>query len=135
MVSEFQKRRDYAVPALNAIDGITCANPKGAFYVFPNIEGVCRNIGVLDAYDGLAADIRSKSSPSKLFQMFLLYRFGVATMDRKSFGEIDADGKHFLRLSTATDLQSIQDGIGLIARAGADREGFETFISEGQHLS
>jgi|TARA_B100000315_G_scaffold260828_1_gene325948 aspartate/methionine/tyrosine aminotransferase len=135
MVSEFQKRRDYAVPALNAIEGITCANPKGAFYVFPNIEGVCRNIGVLQAYEDLPTAIRSMSSPSKLFQMFLLYKFGVATMDRKSFGEIDADGKHFLRLSTATDLDSIQKGIALMARAATDKAGFENFIGEGQHLS
>ena len=134
MVSEFQKRRDYAVPALNAIDGITCANPKGAFYAFPNIAGVCRNIGVLDAYERLPGDIQTKSSPSKLFQMFLLYRFGVATMDRKSFGEIDADGKHFLRLSIATDMDSIREGISLIARAAADRAGFESFVEDGEHL-
>jgi aspartate aminotransferase len=134
MVSEFQKRRDYAVPALNAIDGITCANPKGAFYAFPNIAGVCRNIGVLDAYELLKPDIQAKSSPSKLFQMFLLYRYGVATMDRKSFGEIDADGKHFLRLSIATDMDSIREGISLIARAAADRAGFESFVEDGEHL-
>lgn len=134
MVSEFQKRRDYAVPALNAIDGITCANPKGAFYAFPNIEGACRKIGVLAAFERLDPAVQAKSSPSKLFQMFLLYRFGVATMDRKSFGEIEADGKHFLRLSIATDLASISEGIGLIATAATDSEGFESFIREGKHL-
>ena len=39
MVAEFKRRRDTVVPALNAIPGITCANPLGAFYVFPNITG------------------------------------------------------------------------------------------------
>jgi len=134
MVSEFQNRRDYAVPALNAIDGITCANPKGAFYAFPNIEGVCRNIGILEAFENLAPAIQAKSSPSKLFQMFLLYRFGVATMDRKSFGEIEADDRHFLRLSIATDMDSIRDGISLIARAAVDKNGFESFIGQAQYL-
>ena len=36
----FKKRRDFAVSALNAIDGITCLKPEGAFYVFPNCTGL-----------------------------------------------------------------------------------------------
>lgn len=134
MVAEFQIRRDYAVPALNGIDGITCANTKGAFYVFPNIEGICHNLGVMDAYKDLAEEIKSVSSPSKLVQMFMLYKYGVATMDRKSFGEIGTDDKHFLRLSTATDLESIKRGIDLIAEAAADQDGFSAFVAEGMHL-
>ncbi|MDK1024134.1 MAG: aminotransferase class I/II-fold pyridoxal phosphate-dependent enzyme [Gammaproteobacteria bacterium] len=134
MVAEFQIRRDYAVPALNAIDGITCANTRGAFYVFPNIEGVCHNLGVIDAYNDLAEEIKSVSSPSKLMQMFMLYKYGVATMDRKSFGEIGTDDKHFLRLSTATDLESIKRGIERISEAVADQDGFTAFISAGEHL-
>jgi aspartate/methionine/tyrosine aminotransferase len=135
MVTEFQIRRDYAVPALNGIDGITCANTRGAFYVFPNIEGVCHSLGVIDAYENLDEDIKRVSSPSKLVQMFLLYRYGVATMDRKSFGEIGADDMHFLRLSTATDLESIKRGIELIAEAVTDQDEFSAFIAEGLHLS
>ncbi|NIT98761.1 MAG: aminotransferase class I/II-fold pyridoxal phosphate-dependent enzyme, partial [Gemmatimonadetes bacterium] len=37
MVEAFQRRRDVVVEGLNAIDGITCQNPKGAFYAFPNV--------------------------------------------------------------------------------------------------
>ena len=37
MVSEFQKRRDAIVDGLNAIEGISCIKPLGAFYVFPNV--------------------------------------------------------------------------------------------------
>ena len=36
----FKKRRDFVVSALNAIDGITCLKPEGAFYVFPNCTGL-----------------------------------------------------------------------------------------------
>ena len=51
MVAEFRRRRDYVVPALNAIPGVTCANPLGAFYVFPNITGVCDDLGATAAFD------------------------------------------------------------------------------------
>ena len=38
MVKEYQRRRDYAVKAINEIDGLSCRCPKGAFYIFINIE-------------------------------------------------------------------------------------------------
>ena len=38
MVREFQKRRDVIVARLNAIPGVTCLKPQGAFYVFPNVS-------------------------------------------------------------------------------------------------
>ncbi len=53
MVEAFQQRRDVVVEGLNAIKGIRCQNPKGAFYVFPNISGVCKNLGILDAFQSL----------------------------------------------------------------------------------
>jgi aspartate/methionine/tyrosine aminotransferase len=134
MVRNFEERRNYAVPALNAIEGITCAMPKGAFYVFPNIGGVCKSLGVLDAYKNLPQDIKARTTPSKLLQMFILYRYGVATMDRRSFGAVGSEGKHFLRLSTATDMDSIKKGIQLIKEASVDKKGFESFIKEAKHL-
>ena len=39
MMAAFAERRDYIVPALNALPGFRCANPGGAFYAFPNISG------------------------------------------------------------------------------------------------
>ena len=42
MMSEFRRRRDLFVAGLNAIDGIRCAVPGGAFYAFPNITGLAR---------------------------------------------------------------------------------------------
>lgn len=40
MVQKLQERRDYSLKRLNEIEGITCAKPEGAFYVFPKVEDV-----------------------------------------------------------------------------------------------
>ena len=40
MVAEFEKRRDFIVDGLNAIPGISCKKPLGAFTVFPNVKGL-----------------------------------------------------------------------------------------------
>src|SRR5262245_41905022 len=42
MIAEYQRRRDWIVPALNQIDGITCDLPEGAFYVMPNVGALFR---------------------------------------------------------------------------------------------
>jgi len=135
MRRQFEERRNYVVKALNGIEGITCAMPQGAFYVFPNIKGVCEKLGILDSYASLPSRKAASTSPSTMFQMFLLYRYGVATMDRRSFGVIGSEGKHFLRLSTATEMGLLKRGIEKIAAASRDRKGFEEFAREGKHLS
>jgi aspartate/methionine/tyrosine aminotransferase len=132
--AEFQKRRDVVVERLNAIDGIRCNKPEGAFYAFPNIGGACKSLGVIDAYEKLDPQERKKTSPSTLFQMFALYRHGVATMDRRSFGAIGTEGKHFLRLSTATDLESLKEGVRRLETASKDVDGFRSFVEKGEHL-
>jgi aspartate aminotransferase len=134
MVSAFQERRDLVVKGLNAIPGITCQMTQGAFYVFPNIRGVCESIGALSAHDSLGSDVREKTSPSTLFQMFLLFRHHVATMDRKSFGQIGAEGRHFLRISIATGMDDLKQAVEIIGRASRDREGFAAFVKEGRRL-
>ncbi|HEX9977810.1 MAG TPA: aminotransferase class I/II-fold pyridoxal phosphate-dependent enzyme, partial [Acidimicrobiia bacterium] len=53
MVEAFQRRRDMVVAALNAIDGITCQNPLGAFYVFPNVSGVLERLGAFELFASL----------------------------------------------------------------------------------
>jgi hypothetical protein len=65
-----------------------------------------------------------------MLQMFLLYRYGVATMDRASFGRIGADDQHFLRLSIANGMEDIRRGVALIEEAVADVEGFARFVDE-----
>lgn len=135
MVVAFQERRDLVVQGLNAIDGISCQNPRGAFYVFPNIGGLCESLGAVAAHAGLPDDLQRRTSPSTLFQMFLLFRHHVATMDRKSFGRIGAEGKHFLRLSVATGLDDLREGIARIAAAAADRKGFADYLASGDPLN
>lgn len=130
MVAAFQERRDWIVPTLNAMTGVRCQNPKGAFYVFPNVAGICEQVGITKAYNALPAERRARTAPSSMLQMFLLYSYGVATMDRNSFGKIGADGQHFLRLSIATSLDRLKEGVSRINAASTDLAGFVRFMNE-----
>ena len=129
MTSAFQLRRDVVVRGLNEIPGISCQTPGGAFYVFPNIGGVCRAIGAIDAWESMPRDKRAKTSPSTLFQMFLLFRYHVATLDRRSFGVIGSDGQHYLRISIATSMDDLCEAVSRIAAAAKDGAGFRDFIA------
>ena len=130
MVAEFKRRRDYVVPALNAIPGISCANPLGAFYVFPNITGVCDSLGATAHYESLPDALKASTSPATLISRFLLYYHGVALVDRRSFGVIGSEGQNFLRLSYAADMDSIHEGIRRIAAGVADHNGFARFLND-----
>ncbi|RMD85443.1 MAG: aminotransferase class I/II-fold pyridoxal phosphate-dependent enzyme [Candidatus Dadabacteria bacterium] len=134
MVSIFQERRDVIVEMLNRIDGITCLKPGGAFYLFPNVSGVCEKIGAIKLYDELPEDIKPHTSPTTLFQMFALYRHHVAVMDRKSFGRIGSEGRHYLRLSCASALETLKEGVRRLEAASEDISGFESFVREGKAL-
>ena len=135
MVSAFQGRRDWVVSALNAIDGVQCQVPKGAFYVFPNVAGVCERLGILADYGRVPADARARTSPSRMLQGFLLEQYGVATMDRNSFGRIGADGEHFLRLSIAASLERLREGVRRIQQAFDDRAGWATYWKSANSVS
>jgi aspartate/methionine/tyrosine aminotransferase len=74
--------------------------------------------------------VRERSSPSTLFQRFLLLRHGVAAIDRRSFGTIGAEGRHYLRISFATALPDLREALGRIRAAAFDREGFAAFAKE-----
>ena len=88
MVAAFDERRQVLVTALNAIDGVECATPGGAFYAFPNIKET-----------GL---------DSRTLQDRLLTEAGVATISGTSFG---AYGEGFLRLSYASSLDHIRTAV------------------------
>ena len=135
MNEAFQRRRDFVVDALNAMPGVTCQSPKGAFYVFPNIAGVVRELGADKAFAALPADVQATTSPSTLIQMFLLWEYCVATMDRKSFGQIGTGDMHFLRLSIATGMEDLKIGMQRMAEAVNDKEGFARFVKAGEHFS
>jgi aspartate/methionine/tyrosine aminotransferase len=135
MNAAFEERRDFVVNALNNMPGVECQLPKGAFYVFPNISGVVRNMKIDEAFAALPADLQKKTSPSTLFQMFLLWNYQVATMDRKSFGQIGAENMHYLRLSIATGMEDLKIGMQRMADAIADEAGFAKFIEAQEHFS
>ena len=88
MVKEFRRRRDVIVEGLNAIPGVTCLPPDGAFYAFPNIRGT--GIGSAEA------------------ARRLLEEAGVAVLDGASFG---AGGDGYLRLSYAASMEDIREGL------------------------
>lgn len=134
MLSEFKKRRDFVVPALNEIPGIRCRMPLGAFYVFPNVDGVCQELGIHDFYADLEDSRRSRTSPATLLTRFLLYYHGVALVDRRSFGVIESEGQHFVRLSIAADMDSLKEGLSRIRRGVADNEGFRKFTGDPEAL-
>jgi aspartate/methionine/tyrosine aminotransferase len=94
MVEAFRKRRDVIVEGLNEIPGFRCLKPKGAFYVFPNIEGT--GIG------------------SKAMENYLLEEAGVAILSGTSFGEY---GEGFVRLSYANSVKNIEKALNRIGDA------------------
>jgi aspartate/methionine/tyrosine aminotransferase len=134
MSSAFQRRRDQVVKGLNEIEGIRCGSPKGAFYAFPNITGVVERLGIDEAWQRLPEETRRESSPATLFALFLLYRYHVATMDRRSFGRLDSEGQHFLRLSIATGAADLAEAVERIAMAATDSVGVRAFLKSGVSL-
>ena len=131
MVEAFDERRHVVVDKLNRIPGVSCVMPKGAFYVFPNVAGACESLGAIEAFEKLTPGEQAASSPSTMLQMFVLYRYGVATMDRPSFCRIGSDGEHYLRLSTATNLEQLNEGLSRLEAAVADPDGFADFVAQG----
>jgi len=103
MIKEFKVRRDIIVEALNNIDGITCKNPGGAFYVFPNVTEACRKLKLKDA---------------KELQRYLLYEAGVAVLARTCFGKKNEEEKEeYIRLSYAASRENIREGLRRIKEA------------------
>lgn len=101
MVRQFEKRRNYIVDALNAISGISCTLPRGAFYVFPDISRLF-NTGF--------GNMRINSSSD--FTAYLLDTADVAVVPGIDFGS----DRH-IRLSYATSLEQIKEGIRRIREA------------------
>lgn len=94
MVSEFQKRRDAIVDGLNAIRGIQCIKPAGAFYVFPNVKQLPLSCEAITDY--------------------LLESAGVALLPGTAFGQC---GDGYLRLSYANSLEHIDQALKRIETA------------------
>ncbi len=101
MVEEFRRRRDVIVEKLNAIPGITCALPDGAFYVFPDVSSLFGR-----SYQGQAL------SNSSDFTAYLLEAANVAVIPGVDFGH-----DNHIRLSYATSLKNIEEGLKRINSA------------------
>ena len=134
-IQKFREKVELLTTGLNNIDGFHLLDPAATFYVFPNIGGVVESLGLDTAYEALPETVRHESSPSTLFQLFLLHRYRVATMDRRSFCQLDSDGHHFLRLSVATGAADLEEAVSRIAAAATDIAGFRSFLKSGVKLS
>ena len=101
MVEEFRRRRNVIVEKLNAIPGVTCALPNGAFYVFPDVSSLFGRF-----YQGQA--LRNSTD----FAAYLLDRANVAVIPGVDFGN-----DNHIRLSYATSLENIEEGLKRISSA------------------
>jgi aspartate/methionine/tyrosine aminotransferase len=88
MMAEFERRRSAVVAGLNALPGVSCVMPEGAFYAFPNITGT-----------GMEARAVADR---------LLSEAGVAVLAGTAFG---AYGEGYLRLSYANSLENIAEAL------------------------
>ena len=96
----FAKRRDLIVGLLNAVPGVSCKSPGGAFYAWPNVTGACRMTGCAD---------------SEEFRKRLLNEAGVAVLADIHFGpRVANDGQH-IRFSYAASDEAIRAGVARMA--------------------
>lgn len=93
MVVEFKARRDLIVDGLNAIPGIRCAKPVGAFYVFPEVSGT-----------GVSGSVMADR---------LLHEAGVCVLAGTAFGGIGTD---HIRVSYANSRENLTEALGRIGR-------------------
>ncbi|MGZ3595565.1 MAG: pyridoxal phosphate-dependent aminotransferase [Syntrophales bacterium] len=101
MVDEFRRRRNVIVEKLNAIPGVTCMLPHGSFYVFPDVSSLFGR-----SYQGKAL------SNSSDFAAYLLDAADVAVIPGVDFGH-----DNHIRLSYATSLKNIEEGLKRISSA------------------
>jgi aspartate aminotransferase len=92
----FEERRNVIVDRLNAISGIRCVKPDGAFYVFPNI----------------AALFSAQTPNSDALAEHLLAEARIAVVPGSGFGAPD-----YIRLSYATSMEQIQEGLNRLEAA------------------
>jgi aspartate/methionine/tyrosine aminotransferase len=94
VVAEYRRRRDLLVAGLNAMAGVRCRAPQGAFYVFPNVSSFGRKSDWLASY--------------------LLDEAGVAVLPGTAFG---AHGEGYLRLCFANSMENLQAALARMTAA------------------
>lgn len=95
MIAEFDKRRKYIVGELNAMDGVSCKMPNGAFYAFPNVSALLQK----------SVDGKTISNSSEL-AAYLLEEAKIALVPGSAFG---LEG--YIRMSYATSMENIEKGV------------------------
>jgi len=93
MIAEYDRRRQYVVDRLNGISGLSCSNPGGAFYAFPNVSNYFKN--------GIGNSLE--------FSQWLLKEVGVAVVPGSAFGQED-----YVRISFATSMENLVKGLDLM---------------------
>jgi aspartate aminotransferase len=101
MIEEFDKRRRYLVDEMNALEGMSCIKPTGAFYVFPNTSKI---------YGRKFKDKGIDSSTD--LSLYLLEEAKVALVHGEAFGD-----DNYVRLSYATSMDKIERAVGRIKEA------------------
>jgi len=101
MAAEFEKRRNFVVYKLQSIPGVSCPMPRGAFYAFPNVKSF---------YDKEYEGVPIRNSYGMAY--YLLKHAHVAIVPGDAFGTDD-----FIRISYATSMSNLQDGMARIADA------------------
>lgn len=102
MIGTFRQRRDFVIAGLNALPGVRCRAPQGAFYAYPNVTAACRRLGLAGAEE---------------LQRRLLHEAGVALLARTCFGpRNEGEQEEYLRLSFATALETLTEGLARMAR-------------------
>lgn len=104
MMREFGRRRDFVVHALNAIPGVACPKPQGAFYVFPNVAAYLKPDSDISNGDQLAT--------------YLLEAANVALVGGTDFGYPD-----HIRISYAASMETLERGVAKMAEALANLGG------------
>jgi aspartate aminotransferase len=95
MLAEYRRRRDFVVGRLRAIPGVGCAEPRGAFYAYPNVSVA------LGAKSGIADTLQ--------FSERLLAESGVAVVPGEAFGT-----NQHVRISYATSMHELERGLDRI---------------------
>jgi aspartate aminotransferase len=96
MQATFRERRELLTAGLNAIPGIRCRPPQGAFYAFANVTEACRRLGLPNA-DALQARLLDA---------------GIAVLSRSCFGSPnDGETDQYLRLSFAAATPVLEEGL------------------------
>ena len=100
MLREYARRREFLIPALNALPGVTCSPPGGAFYAFPDVSA---------HYGRVLGGVPVTGSES--FAQALLDSVAVAVTPGVAFGE-----DRCVRISFATSRARLEEGISRLAR-------------------